>query len=214
MKEKFISIFKEKIKRSGAEALLAWLESSDFFVAPASTKYHLARPQGLLEHSVNVYIRMRENYIAEKARAGANPELSDAEEETLAICGLLHDMCKVDEYVADFKNQKTYDKEKVAAALPRDIKRDAKGEYIWESVEIYTHDNKLPYGHGEKSVYIISGFMRLSRDEAMAIRWHMGFSDTSFKGGSSDVSTAFRLHPLALLLHMADLQATFLDETE
>lgn len=70
------------------------------------------------------------------------------------------------------------------------------------------------YGHGEKSVYIISGFMKLSREEAMAIRWHMGFSDTEFKGGGFSVGNAFEKFSLAVLTHIADLQATYLDETE
>ena len=74
-------------------------------------------------------------------------------------------------------------------------------------------DDKLPYGHGEKSVYIVSGFMRLSREEAMAIRWHMGFSDNDFQGGGYSVGNAFEMFPLAVLLHIADLQATYLDET-
>ena len=73
-------------------------------------------------------------------------------------------------------------------------------------------DDQLPYGHGEKSVYIISGFMRLTRDEAMAIRWHMGFSDTDFKGGGYSVGNAFDKFPLAVLTNVADMMASHIDE--
>ncbi len=178
MKEEFTRIYKENITRPGSTELLAWLEKSDFFTAPASTKYHNAFEGGLLAHSVNVYNRFDCD----------NPE-------SRAICALLHDVCKVDFYKVDYRNNK-----------------NEKG--VWEKVPYYTVEDKLPYGHGEKSVYIISGFMRLSREEAMAIRWHMGFSDDSFKGGSYSLSEAFSKYPLAVKLHIADLQATYFDESE
>ena len=134
--------------------------------------------------------------------------------ESVAICGLLHDVCKVNVYQQEPKNRKTYDPEKVAAAEPWQVKHDALGDFIWETVMGYKFEDDLPYGHGEKSVYIISAFMKLSREEAMAIRWHMGFSDNDFKGGGYSVGNAFEKYPLALLTHIADLQATYLDEVE
>ena len=84
----------------------------------------------------------------------------------------------------------------------------------WEQYPFYIVNDQLPYGHGEKSVYIINGFMKLTREEAMAIRWHMGGFDESVKGGSHAMSDAFSQFPLAVLLHVADLQATYLDEEE
>lgn len=114
--------------------------------------------------------------------------------ETIAICGLLHDICKANFYAVEMRNRKN-------------------DQGRWEQYPFYVVDDKLPYGHGEKSVYIVSGFMRLSREEAMAIRWHMGFSDNDFKGGGYSVGNAFEKFPLAVLLHIADLQATYLDET-
>lgn len=213
MKEKFIELFKQHINRPGADKLLEWLEKSDFFDAPASTRFHLSRPGGLVEHSVHVYERLKKLYSIEKYG-----DLSDAdvfpEAETIAICGLLHDVCKVNCYVQEPKNQKTYDPEKVAAAQKWQVKHDGMGDFIWETVMGYKSDDQLPYGHGEKSVYIISSFMKLSREEAMAIRWHMGFSDNDFRGGGQTVGKAFENFPLALLTHIADLQATYLDEKE
>lgn len=211
MKDQFIELFNEKVKREGASELLVWLKSSDFFTAPASSKHHLAEAGGLVKHSVNVYYRMRETYINEIGRGSDNEvTLTPEEEETIAICALLHDVCKVDCYKMDTKNQKTYDPEKVMAAQNYQIKHDNKGNFIWESVPFYKFEEDFVYGHGEKSVYIISAFIRLSRNEATAIRFHMGaFQD----GEKSDASNAFKRYPLALMLHIADMQATFIDES-
>lgn len=195
MKDRFIELYQKLITRPGADKLLAWLETTDFFEAPASTRFHLPHHGGLVEHSLHVYHRLHDLYVSERQRAEnqAFIDLSDSEEETIAICGLLHDICKVDFYSVEMRNRK-----------------NEQGQ--WEKYPFYVVNDKLPYGHGEKSVYIISGFMKLSREEAMAIRWHMGFSDNDFKAGGFSVGNAFEKFPLALLTHMADLQATYLDE--
>ena len=198
-KSRFLSIYTEKIKRAGADKFLEWLNNTDFFTAPASTRYHLAEPGGLVAHSVHVYERLRSLYLAEKINDlkdcgdAVAAGLSDAEEETIAICGLLHDICKVNFYKAGTRN----------------VKNETTGQ--WEKVPCYTIEDQLPYGHGEKSVYIIGGFMRLTREEAMAIRWHMGpWQD----GEKQNAGAAFGKFSLALLTHMADMQATYLDEAE
>ena len=176
MKDKFIKAYTENITRPGADKLLAWIESSDFFTAPASTR---------------VFERMKAICANE---ATITPGFNEPSMETIAICGLLHDICKANFYAVEMRNRKN-------------------DQGRWEQYPFYVVDDKLPYGHGEKSVYIISGFMRLSREEAMAIRWHMGFSDNDFQGGGYSVGNAFDKFPLAVLLHIADLQATYLDET-
>ena len=199
MKEKFIELYKEYIHREGAEKLLSWLETTDFFTAPASTKYHLSREGGLCEHSIHVYQRLLNLYVSEKRKERQHSEtasaftLTEAEKETIAICSLLHDLCKVDFYEIEFRNKKN----------------EETGQ--WEKVPQYTINDKLPYGHGEKSVYIISGFMRLTREEAMAIRFHMGLAQ---EGDLRDCGKAFEMYPLALMNHLADMQATYLDERE
>lgn len=191
MKDKFIKAYTENITRPGADKLLAWIESSDFFTAPASTRFHLSSPGGLLEHSLHVFERMKAICANE---ATITPGFNEPSMETIAVCGLLHDICKANFYAVEMRNRKN-------------------DQGRWEQCPFYVVDDKLPYGHGEKSVYIISGFMRLSREEAMAIRWHMGFSDNDFQGGGYSVGNAFDKFPLAVLLHIADLQATYLDET-
>lgn len=192
MKDQFIELYKSYITRPGADKLLEWLTSSDFFTAPASTRFHLSRPGGLCEHSIHVYYRLRELYVAEKDRTHEFPELTPEEEETIAICGLLHDICKVNYYGVEMRNRK-----------------NEQGR--WEKYPFYIVEDKLPYGHGEKSVYIAAAYMRLTREEAMAIRWHMG----AFSGSDSkDLGNAFEMFPLALLTHLADMMATYIDEKD
>lgn len=195
MKDRFIGLYQQLITRPGADKLLAWLETTDFFEAPASTRFHLSHPGGLVEHSIHVYHRLHDLFVSERQNRENDPfiELSNNEEETIAICGLLHDICKANFYAVEMRNRK-----------------NEQGQ--WEKYPFYVVNDQLPYGHGEKSVYIISGFMKLTREEAMAIRWHMGFSDNDFKAGGFSVGNAFEKFPLALLTHMADLQATYLDE--
>lgn len=197
MKEQFLEIYKQNIARPGSDKLLAWLETTDFFEAPASTRFHLSRPGGLVEHSIHVYERLLKLYISEKTEPGQPvPYFPTVEElETITICGLLHDLCKANFYGVEMRNRK-----------------NEQGQ--WEKYPFYVVNDQLPYGHGEKSVYIISSFMKLSREEAMAIRWHMGFSDNEFRAGGYSVGNAFEKFPLAVLMHMADLQATYLDEAD
>lgn len=171
----------QKITRPGADRLLAWLETTDFFTAPASTRFHGAYPGGLCEHSMNVYKRL----------CALAPEETP---ETLAVCGLLHDLCKANFYKVSSRN----------------VKDEQTGR--WEKVPFYQVEDQFPYGHGEKSVFLIERFMRLKTSEALAIRWHMGGFDDAAKGGSYAVSTAFDHCPLAVKLHLADMEATYLDE--
>lgn len=184
-KEEFISIYKQKITREGADKLLEFLERSDFFTAPASTRFHGAYEGGLLRHSLNVYECLVEYLARERVKEKYELNVS---EETAAIVALLHDICKVNFYTVSMRNSKN----------------EQTGQ--WEKVPYYAIDDKLPYGHGEKSVYMISGFMRLTRDEAMAIRWHMGFSGIEDK---NTIGKALEMYPLAFALSVADMEASY-----
>jgi len=188
-KEEFIKLFNENIKREGAKELLDWLLKTDFFVAPASTKFHLAVEGGLCFHSLNVYKRFKKDLEDEYKKNDKFEKLSN---ESVAVIALLHDVCKVNYYKVEYRNVKV--------------------DNEWTKQPFFTIDDKLPYGHGEKSVYMISGFMRLSREESMAINWHMGGFDTRVMGGSYSLSTAFLMFPSAVIFHIADIQATYLDE--
>lgn len=159
-----------------SKEFVAWLESTDFFTAPASTKYHGSEPGGLCAHSLAVAKRM-----------------SMADVKGGAFVALVHDVCK-----ANFYKETT-----------RNVKNDATGK--WEKVPYYMIEDQLPMGHGEKSLYIVQKFYKLSDDEALAIRWHMGFGDTSSMSGYA-LSQAFEKCPLAVALHLADMAATYFDK--
>ena len=185
-KEEFLEIFQTHIHREGSAELLDYLlNKSDFFTAPASARFHGSYVGGLCEHSVNVF-RCLKDYLA-RPRTREVYQL-DYPMESVAIVALLHDLCKIGCYKAGTRN----------------VKNDTTGQ--WEKVPTFFFEDKLPYGHGEKSVYIISGFMRLSREEAMAIRWHMGFSGTE---DNRLVGQAFQQFPLAFALATADMEASY-----
>lgn len=186
--EEFLSIYDEFIKRDGAGELKNFLQRSDFFQAPASIRYHCAHEGGLCEHSVNTYKRLLKNIQIEFGEAWE----TKIPHETVAICGLLHDVCKIDYYKKDFRN--------------------VKENGVWVRKPCFVREEALPFGHGEKSVYIINSFLRLTREEAMAINWHMGGFDSRVKGGDFSISEAYCQFPLAVLLHVSDLQATYIDE--
>ena len=200
----FKQIFQREIARPGADKLLAWLESTDFFTAPASSRYHLATPGGLVEHSINVHA-----WMTDLAMTFATSW--QASDESIAIVALLHDVCKANFYEKGWRSQKTYD-EGAVASVPRNmVKHDPNGDFIWETVPSYTVNDQFPYGHGEKSVYLISKHMELTDEEAMAIRYHMGpWQD----GDKANASAVYKQNRLAFWLHVADEAATFLTEKE
>ncbi len=185
-KEKFLQILRTCVKREGIEDLISYLEKSDFFTAPASARYHCDFEGGLCEHSINVYNRLRQCILNEYGN------FDTITEESIAICGLLHDLCKIDFYKTELRN----------------VKEDG----VWVQKPYYAVDEKLPYGHGEKSVYIINGFIRLTREEAMAINWHMGGFDARVSGGGFNIGEGYRRFPLCVFMHTCDLVATYIDE--
>ncbi len=192
-REEFLSVYTSCIKREGAKQLLDYLTSSscDFFSAPASTRFHLAREGGLLRHSLNVYHCLKDYLAREKVKDEFGMNYTD---ESIAIVSLLHDLCKTNVYKQGWRNVK-----------------DDNG--VWQKVPTYEYEDTLPYGHGEKSVYIVSGYMKLTREEAFAIRYHMGFS----YGGDEErrnVGKAFEMYPIAAALSIADMEATFFIESK
>lgn len=187
-KERFIEIYKTKIHRDGSEKLLEFLLSrnSDFFEAPASSRYHGNYEGGLLEHSLNVYDCLKDYLSRERVQKTYHLNYN---EETIAIVALLHDLCKINCYKQSMRN----------------VKENGQ----WIQVPFYEFQDTLPYGHGEKSVYMISGYMRLTREEAFAIRYHMVFAGNE---DARNVGAAFEMFPLAFALSTADMEATYFIE--
>ena len=180
MKEQFIQLLKS-VQREGMEDLIKFIENSDFFKAPASTRFHGDFEGGLLQHSLKVYEILRE-------KLKHTPNDMNISEDTIKIVALLHDICKTNFYKIDYRNAK-----------------NALG--AWEKVPYYTVEDTIPYGHGEKSVMMITEYMKLTSEEKYAIRWHMGYTEP--KELYNTIGAAYKKYPLALLVFEADLEATY-----
>lgn len=191
--------FLRKTNREGIENLIEFIRKSDFYTAPASTRYHSCHEGGLLEHSLNVFDR-----LMEKRNDTIFARKINVDYESIIIVSLLHDICKSYFYGTELKNKKEYHE--------KGTKSDSNGRYDWVTVPSYTIDDKIPYGHGEKSVMMIEEYIKLKPVERYAIRWHMGFTEP--KENWNTLGTAIRKYPLILALHMSDLEATYLIEKE
>ena len=170
MEEEFLNLLKST-NREGIDKLIEFIKKTDFFKAPASTRFHGNYEGGLLEHSMKVYEILKhkvENSIMK----------IDIAEESLIIIALLH----------DYRNAK-----------------NALG--VWEKVPYYAVEDTIPYGHGEKSVMMITEYIKLSPEEKYAIRWHMGYTEP--KELYTTIGEAYKKYPIALLTHEADLEATY-----
>lgn len=178
-------LYASVIHRDGIKNLLDYLDEVDFYYAPCSTRFHLCEPHGLLAHSCSVYEIGRKLFAS----------FTDCTAESVAIMTLFHDICKCETYEPVKKSRKT------GRNLPN-------GKPEWEDYTGYDVVEAFPFGHGEKSVYILNKFINLKDNEAMAIRWHMAFSDPSFKGGSYSLTNAMEKYPEIAVLHSADLIST------
>lgn len=196
-KGEFLKIWTERVHRDHADEMLNWLErETDFFTAPSSTKYHGAHPGGLLEHSLNVYNRLRAIVCAETYGAASSDLLAEGVEETVAVLSLLHDVCKVGVYHTETRRRKN----------------PATG--FWEDCQAYVFRDPIPLGHGEKSLYLIQRHMDLEPEEALAIRWHMGAYDDAAKTDNRALSAAMAASPWVWRLQEADMCAAWVDERE
>lgn len=208
-KQAFISIARENISRPGIDRLLAYLDSTDFFIAPCSTKFHLNVKGGLCEHSLNVYKALLDLYAAYLIKDNALPDstfvlaydevlpkTNNVDDhsiiETLTIISLFHDLCKANYYKQEMKSVKVGNS--------------------WTQQPVYVTDDQLPLGHGEKSVILLEKFIDLSAEEMLAIRWHMSGFDNAVKGGEWSLSTAMQKTKLVAALQLADQIATYFME--
>jgi hypothetical protein len=183
--DQFVHTVKNEIHRDGIENLLSWLETTDFYTAPASAKYHSCFPGGLCLHSLNVHKRIMTKVSA-----------SDGiDQESLSIVSLFHDLCKANFYKQDLRNTK-----------------DESGQ--WIKVPYYTFDDQFPLGHGEKSLFLIQRHIELTNEEALAVRWHMGnFGLMIGSNEMIALNNAMRKSRLLIMLQQADTEAAFWDET-
>lgn len=202
--EENISLFEEIyngfIQREGNEKLFDYVKKSDFYSAPASTRFHSSYEGGLLKHSLLVMwclLQKRKNVVWGES-------LKDCSDETLILVSLFHDLCKTYFYKSTWKNVKVYSE--------NGSKQDAGGRFDWETVQGYECEDKYPIGHGEKSTYFLMQFMKLNTEEYAAIRWHMGYTEA--KDNYIALGNAIEKYPLVLALHEADLEASHIYEVE
>lgn len=181
IKEKILSLL-NSTERKGIDKVTKYLEETDFFIAPASTRYHGNYAGGLAEHSLNVYEIFKEKN--KRYDLGLS-------EDSIIIISLLHDLCKTNFYVEGTRN----------------VKKDGK----WIQVPCYTVEDGFPIGHGEKSVIMLQNFIRLTKDEMLAIRWHMGGYEP--KENLNTISSAWNMCKVGVLLHTADLEASYILES-
>lgn len=184
-KDYFVKLFSMYVTRPGADKLLEWLETTDFYTAPASTRFHGDYEGGLVEHSIHVWeelVRILKAYPEVKVSA-----------ETAAIVSLLHDLCKIGCYKVELRNTKVNN--------------------TWVKKPVYVFKEDFCYGgHGSKSVYLAQKYMNLTEQEAVAINCHMGYADRTPNDYS--LGGAYEQYPLAWLLHVADESATFIREAK
>lgn len=193
-KQDFLQVYNRSVnRRDGAVAMLKWLERSGFFEAPASSKNHLAQPGGLVVHSLNVYKRLLEITARDVFGGTDGALLAEEVRETVAILGLLHDVCKVGVY---------HQTDPFKAAMEGKL----------DTMAPYEFRDTFPLGHGEKSLFLITRHMALTEEEALAIRWHMGAYDDAVKGGSRSMTEAMNLTPWVWRLQEADMCAAWIDE--
>ena len=180
MEEEFIRLLKST-NREGIDTLIDFIKKTDFFKAPASTRFHGSFEGGLLEHSMKVYEILKEKVKTSVIKI-------DIPDASIILIALLHDICKANFYKVDYRN--------------------AKNELgVWEKVPYYTVNDTIPYGHGEKSVMMITEYIKLTPEEKYSIRWHMGYTEP--KEIYSTIGEAYKKYPIALLTHEADLEATY-----
>lgn len=171
--------------RNGVDNVISFLETSDYFTAPSSMKYHSNYDGGLVDHSLLV---LSTGYRLLEMMKVMNPDIGTrVAADSLILTTLLHDTCKCSFYKAADKWRK-----------------DSSGR--WESYKGYEIDDRFPIGHGEKSVIMLQKFgLDLNAEEMLAIRWHMGTWDGS---SMNDSKTAY-LHsidmsPLLVVVQTAD----------
>jgi len=177
--------------RPGMERLVDWIEQkTDFYTAPASTKYHLACKGGLAQHSLNVY-----ELLLGKVSSG----LLEIKKETVIITALLHDLCKVNFYVMEKKN------------VREGSKINAYGSEVanWVEKEVWTVRDSFPVGHGEKSCFYIQSFIRLTDEEYAMIRLHMGSDRNGFPDPFTETAN---MYPSVVAIHTSDIEAAFIIE--
>ena len=178
--------------RKGIDDLILWMETNGFYDAPCSSKYHLAKPGGLAEHSINVFSNALLMYEALCIKEGKQATFEKT--HSIILCSLLHDLGKAGQF-----GKPNY-------VINHIITDEIPGnEY---PIPVYETNKDLLYvPHEVRSVVIASKFIDLTEEEQFAILYHNGLYGElkGFKGNEI---------PLYLILHNADMWAARVTEQE
>ena len=205
VKQEYIDLLKE-IKRPDCDidGFIAYLESTDFFSAPASTQYHCSFPGGLCLHSINVYkaLKVLTDKFASKIDNNTKEIMPCYNRDSILIVGLLHDLDKIFKYEKACKNEKEY--------CDDGDKSDSIGTFRWKTTETYRvkdASTKVNLGNkGFASYMIASMFFSLSEEEVYALTYQ--YSAVSNEQ-LTDLSTILARYNLGVFLHSADIIATY-----
>lgn len=176
------------------EKLIDYLATkTDFYTAPASTRFHGNYDGALAEHSINVAsLLYAKNKDYELGLTMSN----------IVIIGLLHDICKCNCYTKEYRNKKVYS--------DTGSKRDPDGRrFEWITVESYGFEDKFPCGHGGKSVIMLQNLIRLTQPEILLINWHMGPYSSA---NDYDFNNAVKFSPEIMAMYTADSESAALFE--
>jgi hypothetical protein len=224
MRDKIVDFLKD-VNREGVVEFTRFLDESDFYTAPCSTKFHLPCEGGLVEHTVNVTncaLELNEKY------GNICPD------DSVILAAIGHDLCKVNFYKqvdegptdaqmryltslttkAGIRIPAKLNKAYVGTLIDFMLKTYKKGMIIPPYTPNYQIEDQMPLGHGEKSLFIMSQFFKLTLEESLAIRWHMGAFDLNFESlyQKSAYNEAVKNSKLVTILQLADLEATNLLE--
>lgn len=203
-KQKYIDAIKS-ITRPGAniQGLVEYLESSDFFTAPASTTYHNSCKGGLCAHCLNVYdniFMLYKNMISS--------DIAEEVKQSMTIVSLLHDASKIGVYKETFRNKKVYS--------DTGSKSDNGGKFDWVSVPGYetrpAEERFILGNHEQNAEYIARCFIPLTQEESSAILHHMG--GMAWDSAKDNIGEVFGRYNIALFLYLADMLSTYINEKE
>ena len=191
-KQEYIKRFNEILgHREGSKELLNYLSSrTDFFTSPASASDFLAVYGGLCQYALLLHDELNRMFSAGVFAQTFN--LKDAQgkplvtKEMIGAVALLAPLDNMLLYTTEQKNRKSYDPEVVARLQQQGetVRVDGNGKFVWESYTAYTYDDSMPIGEGIRAISFIQPFMRLKKEEMLAIRWAKGSASSGHDRGA------------------------------
>lgn len=161
------------------QSAVDWLQTTDFYTAPASTRYHDNVATGLVTHTMKVVDKIVDLFKTDVFSKGTTLE-------SAVLVALLHDWCKIGFYESYMRNVK-----------------DENGKWYQKAEYTYREKSLTCFGHAVSSLFLAQKFFKLTTEEALAIRWHMGYCRVSDEE-KFELQQANDTYPIVHLLQFAD----------